>query len=365
MDRCYGASIGLGLVWMLFAVWPVVGLAGTPVSVGVRGHYGFLWGHRSNSWVLVERHSAAWELFAERQVNGDRPWHSDYLLPVYGMAVLYTDLGSPGRIGAALRLLPYLRLPVLKGGQGSFGLRVGWGIGYVARPFDRLENGKQIAIGSQLNTALQLMAEYRRNIGRCTMSLGLGLDHWSNGAYRLPNLGLNYVSTSFGVGCRLGRTEPQLVPAASPEAHTLPHEWRIVAAVGINESGAPYSGQRSVFVLQGTRGWSISRRSVLSAGMDVLNKGTLAIVQPQLADRTRAALTQVGVHGGYALLFGRGELFVQLGAYAYTPAPDRRAMYQRIGMRYRSGERILWNISLKSHSAVADHWEFGVGYRWN
>jgi hypothetical protein len=298
-------------------------------------------------------------------VKGDRPWHTDYLLPVYGLAMLYTDLGSPGRIGAAVRILPYMHLPFVRNERMSVGLRVGWGLGVISKPFDRLENGKQIAIGSRLNTAIQLMAEYRRRIGRWTLSAGLGLDHWSNGAYRLPNLGLNYVSTSFGVGYSLAKADEQHVVAIPGERSEERPEWRIIAAAGINEAGAPYSGQRSVFVLQGTRGWSISRRSVLSVGVDVLNKGTLAIMQPHLAERGRTALTQLGFHGGYALRFGRGELFMQLGAYVYTPAPDRQPMYQRIGMRYRSGRRLLWNISLKSHSAVADHWEFGVGYRWN
>jgi hypothetical protein len=40
-------------------------------------------------------------------------------------------------------------------------------------------------------------------------------------------------------------------------------------------------------------------------------------------------------------------------------------VYQRIGIRYRTGRHLLWNMSLKSHYAVADHWEFGVGYRWD
>lgn len=365
MDRRTCASILPGLMALVVLSSSFSSHAGTPVSLGMRAHYGFLWGHRSNSWILVERHSAAWELFAERSVKGDRPWHTDYLLPIYGLALLYSDLGSPGRIGAAVRVLPYMHLPLKRNERMSVGLRAGWGLGFVSRPFDRLENGKQIAIGSQVNTAIQLMAEYRRLMGRWTLSAGLGLDHWSNGAYRLPNLGLNYVSTSFGVGYSLGRRDAEPEQASSGARSPEHPEWRIIAAAGINEAGAPYSGQRSVFVLQGTRGWSISRRSVLSVGADVLNKGTLAIVQPQLADRGRAGLTQLGVHGGYALLFGRGELFMQMGAYVHTPAPELRPLYQRIGMRYRSGRRLLWNISLKSHSAVADHWEIGVGYRWN
>jgi hypothetical protein len=360
-----GPSALIAFLAHLAYAHPALCAGGTPVSLGMRGHYGFLWGHRSSSWILVERHSAAWELYAERAVNGERAWHHSYLLPVHGIAILYTDLGSPSRIGSAMRVLPYLHLPLVRRPDASFGLRAGWGIGLVTRPFDRIDNGKQIAIGSRVNTAIQVMAEYRRTQGRWTLSLGLGLDHWSNGAYRLPNLGLNYVSTSFGVGCRLGSEVPQPVLRTPPDTTDEQGEWRILAAVGVNEADAPYSGQRSVYVLQGLRQWKVSPRSGFSAGADVFNKGTLAVMHPELAGRGRASLTQLGLHGGYTLFFGRGELFVQLGGYVHTPAPDRQALYQRIGVRIGSGRHLLWNMSLKSHSAVADHWEFGVGYRWN
>jgi len=360
-----GASTLIALLAHLLGALPTMCAGGTPVSLGMRGHYGFLWGHRSSSWILVERHSAACEVYAERAVNGERAWHHSYLLPVHGIAILYTDLGSPSRIGSAVRLLPYLHLPLVRRPDTSFGIRAGWGIGLVTRPFDRIDNGKQIAIGSRVNTAIQLMAEYRRCMGRWTLSAGLGLDHWSNGAYRLPNLGLNYVSTSFGVGYSLGRRDAELEQAISGARSPEHPEWRIIAAAGINEAGAPYSGQRSVYVLQGLRQWKVSPRSGFSAGMDVFNKGTLAVMHPDLSGRGRAALTQFGLHGGYALFFGRGELFVQLGGYVHTPAPDRQALYQRIGIRMSSGRHLIWNMSLKSHSAVADHWEFGVGYRWN
>jgi hypothetical protein len=360
-----GAFGWILLIARLLYVSPAIGAGGTPLHLGVRGHYGFLWGHRSSSWILVERHSAAFELFVERAVSGKRAWHHSYLLPVHGLAILHTDLGSPSRIGSAVRVLPYLHLPLVRRTDASFGLRVGWGIGLVSRPFDRIDNGKQIAIGSRLNTAIQLMAEHRRTLGRWTLSMGLGLDHWSNGAYRLPNLGLNYVSASFGVGCRLGRDGAMPVMQTPSDTTWEGGEWRVVAAMGVNEADAPFSGQRSVYLLQGLRQWKVSSRSGFSAGADVFNKGTLAVVYPELAGRGRAGLTQLGLHGGYSLYFGRGELFLQLGGYVHTPAADRQALYQRIGMRFSTGRHLLWNISLKSHSAVADHWEFGVGYRWN
>src|SRR5690606_33873113 len=99
-------------------------------------------------------------------------------------------------------------------------------------------------------------------------------------------------------------------------------------------------------------------------GLDLFNKGSLASVDPELADGDRWALTQLGVHGGYALVLGRGELFLQMGVYVHSPVPDEEPVFHRIGGRYHSGRRLVWHMALKSHYAVADHWEFGAGYRW-
>lgn len=336
-----------------------------PWVVGAGAAYGFLWPHRPSSWVLVEGHAAAVEIFAERQVSGAQHWHHDYRMPSYGVGFLYTNMANPERIGNTVRLIPYLYLPFTRGERSSFGMRLGWGLGYVSKPYHRLDNNKQIAIGSRVNIAIQIMPQYRYSAGRWTAVAGIGIDHWSNGSFQLPNLGLNYLSGNLALGYALSEGAPQAAERPVEDTNASRREFSVIAAAGMNETGRPLNGRHSAYSLSAQAQWRVSAKSSFNAGADLFNKGSLVDMHPSLSGSSRLALTQAGVHGGYALGFGKGELFLHMGAYVYSPKPDDAPFYHRMGMRYRTGKHLIWNVSLKSHYASADHVELGVGYRWN
>jgi hypothetical protein len=330
-----------------------------PWVLGARGHFGFLWPHRPAAWYLVDGHSTAVEIYGERKFNGDRPWHHIYPGAGYGFGAMYSPMSRRDVIGGGIRLVPYLHLPFVSGDHSSFGMRLGWGLGYILKPFDRRDNIKQIATGTRVNTAIQLMLEYRLDLGRMRLSTGASIDHWSNGSVRLPNLSLN-----LGVAYAL-HEHVATAPAPAPVAvERRSREHSIVGAFGISEVGRPLSGQFSVYSVVGQTQWQVTSRSSFSAGFDIFNKGDLRTLYPELEDRGRLSHTQFGLHGGWALGFGRGELLLQMGAYAYTPKPDEDIVFHRLGMRYRIGRSLMAHVALKSHWAVADHWEWGIGYRW-
>ncbi len=343
----------------------LLGHAQQPWSVGARGHFGFLWAHRPASWILVEGHAGASELFLERQVRGDRPWHQAYGQPRYGVLAIHTRMANPERIGDAIGLAPYLTMPLVHGPRLGFGLRLAWGVGYVAKPFDRRENTRQIAIGSRINTAIQVMPELRYEAGRLALQAGLAVNHWSNGSLKQPNLGLNFITASLGASYAL-RAAP--LQRAVPETRGFERERReftVVLAGGVSESGRPLNGQRAVASLSCDASWRRGGKGAWSLGADVFSKGDLGTADEALDARGRAAFTQVGAHAGGALLMGRGELLLHFGAYLYTPIADDSFVYQRLGGRYRIGRHLLASACLKTHFATADHWEFGIGYRWN
>jgi hypothetical protein len=333
--------------------------------LGARAHYGFLWPHRPVAWYLVQDHASAFEVFAERMFRGDKPWQQHYNGPSYGFGFMYSGMANPDVIGGGVRLIPYLHLPFVRGDRSSFGMRLGWGVGYIFKPFDRRENFKQITTGSRINTAIQLMLEYRVDVGRMRYATGLSIDHWSNGAFKLPNLGANLVSVNAGISYALS---PPI--AFNQMADTIPfvrrkREQSVVGAFGVSEVARPLSGQHSVYSMVAQVQWHVTPKSSFSAGMDIFNKGSLSTIHPELKEMDRIDHTQIGVHGGWALGFGRGELLLQMGAYVYSPYPDESVLFHRLGMRYRSGDHLVWHIALKSHYAVADHWEWGIGYRWH
>ena len=336
-----------------------------PWEVGVRGSYGFLWPHRQDLWVLVEKHAIGIELFAEKKVNGDKPWHQYYKGPSYGVGLLYANFANPEKIGTVVRVLPYLYLPFSNNGKSSFGMRLGWGVGYVAKPYDRRENTQQIAIGSSLNMAVLFMAEYHRTFGRNTLMAGIGIDHWSNGSYKQPNLGINYLALNIGVSRALGPVEPYVHRPDSSCYKCPKHTYTVVFGFGVNEVERPYSGQYTAYSIAAQRQWRVSRKTALAAGVDIFNKGSLAFYDESSEGRPRIEYTQVGLHGEYALVLGNNELYFNMGVYVYTPVPEDSKVFHRVGYRYKAGKHLLLNFSLKSHYAVADHVEIGIGYKWN
>src|SRR5690606_23157941 len=156
-------------------------------------------------------------------------WERFYNGPGYGFGVMYSGMANPDVIGGGLRFIPYLHLPFVRGDRSCFGMRLGWGVGYIFKPFHRTENFKQITTGTRINTAIQLMFEYRIDRQRFRLSTGLSIDHWSNGAVKLPNLGSNLISLNLGLGYRINDRSEKV--AIDTSAFTKrPREQSVVAA---------------------------------------------------------------------------------------------------------------------------------------
>lgn len=332
-------------------------------TLGTRAGAGFLAPHHKGLWIMVDRHASAGELFLQRNYSGARTWHGNYLRPSWGLSALWLDAGAD-RLGPALRLLPYLELPLVEPGRWTFSTRIGWGVGLVRDPFDRVENFKQHAIGGRLNLAAQWALALRRSFGRHSMDLGFAMDHLSNAAMQQPNLGINVPSLSLGYAYRMGSEGPRTLRPDSTWRQEPRTRVLAMANVGWSEVYPLESGRRSVLSLSASMYRRATPKSAFGIGADLFNKGTVAVMDTALAGRGRASLSQFGVHAGYALLMGDMALYYELGTYLITPVEERAAVYTRVGLRQHLTPRLFANFTLKSHLFVADHFEVGIGYRF-
>lgn len=332
-------------------------------TVGTRGAGGFMAPHHKGLWIMVDRHSRAGELYLQRDYSGAHPWHGNYLRPSWGLSALWLDAGAD-RIGPAVRLITYLELPLVEPGAWQFSTRIGWGLGLVRDPFDRVQNYKQHAIGGRLNLAAQWALNLRRAFGRHSVDLGFAIDHLSNAAMQQPNLGINVPSLSVGYAYRLGTERPRTHRPDSAWRQEQRTRVHAMANVGWNEVYPLYSGRRSVLSLSASAYRRVTPKSAFGAGVDMFNKGTVTVMDTSLAGRGRAGLSQLGLHGGYALLFGDMTLYYEMGVYLVTPVQERAAVFTRVGVRQHFTSRLFANFTLKSHLFVADHFEIGIGYRF-
>jgi len=145
-------------------------------------HYGFLWSHHLELDAF-KSHFPAFEFSLQKATFGKRRWESEYAFPLLGLNFWYSGMGGFSELGSSFAIYPSINFPLVRDNYNSLNLKVGVGVGFLTNKFHRIDNYKNFAIGSNVNIATSLFAEYRRKISRMTtMSVGFGLTHFSNGS---------------------------------------------------------------------------------------------------------------------------------------------------------------------------------------
>ena len=167
-------------------------------------HYGFLYAQH----IELEKYNAhfpAFELIIQQITYGKHKWERAYKYPLIGLSFFYSGYGNNPSLGKVYACMPFINFPLYKYRNFTAGFRLALGLGYVSKPFDRLTNYQNLAIGSHWNAAANLMLEARFRLNYyLTFTTGICLQHFSNGSLKLPNYGLNAPMVNIGVA-QIGR----------------------------------------------------------------------------------------------------------------------------------------------------------------
>ncbi|MDQ3109625.1 MAG: acyloxyacyl hydrolase [Bacteroidota bacterium] len=348
--------------------------------VGASVHYGFLWSHRYNMGHLVRKHITAFEVDISRISPPDRCWQKPYHYPQTGLAIHVIPLGNPEQLGTAIGVYPYVNFPLGNARRAiKTNLRLGYGLGYITRSFDPLENHKNVAIGSHLNACISLrLIEMWELNEKSFIELGLGLTHFSNGAARLPNLGLNI--PFLNVGFHHSVCQTNLCYKTSPEADAKRNaklarttemladkSWHInvLLVTGFNDIDPPGGKRYGLLNIHSSIMKRTATKHRWGAGIDLMYSDAI---------RTKLALNDVRVSPAgnlqpgakicYELVIGRLSLPFEMGAYLYTRYKLFGPVYNRFAIHYLAGDHLLINISLKTHFARAEYIEYGLGWKF-
>lgn len=329
-------------------------------------HRGFLIPHRSNVLHLVQGHTLGAELNVEWLAKEKAAWSLVYSDPTVGIDAYFTSTGNREQLGHQFAVHGFARLP-LGDTYVTQTLKLGVGLGYATRTWDLQENVRAPMVGSHLNAALVLQYNACVHIRGWALRTGLRLEHFSNGAFQLPNLGTNIASVSLGFGPRIPvHMRPMLTVTDLPYDLTDRFEtrrygqWTASLSAGIKEVGDPLGPKYGVFILSTMyqRRWSY--KSSWAAGTDVFyNRSMPAALNDSEAGIGKQLL--LGLYGAYLLHFNAFELQLGMGAYMVDPYKGYGTFYHRFGLKYWATERLFAQFMLKTHFARADHGELGMG----
>ena len=107
--------------------------------------FGSLLPHRSYMKHLHTGNASVFEVTYNYNTYGKKGFHSVYNYPTLGLTAGVYNLGNPEHIGLSYTLTPSVSIPF---GKGKYlpNIKLGIGMAYVSKPFDPINNYKNIAI---------------------------------------------------------------------------------------------------------------------------------------------------------------------------------------------------------------------------
>ena len=338
-----------------------------------KAYYGFLYAHH----LELERYNAhfpAFEINVHQLTFGKHEWERAFNYPIIGVALWYSGLGGSQEIGSAFALMPYINFPLFKTADFSFNFRFALGAGYLTNRFDRLDNYKNLAIGTHLNAAANMMFEARYRINTyLSASAGLCLQHFSNGSLKMPNYGLNAPMASLGIAFKPARENKNITdrfyPPTEPYSAILTHaiEFNFGGAVGYKNMEQVLGENFVVWHAYENTFYQVSRKSKWGLGFDVSYDPSHIVILEQKGTTVESnwQVVRPGINAAYQLVISRVGFIFNLGLYLGGKERSNGPLYEKISLQYNFSKNFFANVMLKVHFGRADYIGWGLGYKFD
>jgi hypothetical protein len=291
-----------------------------------------------------------------------------------GLTFFYSGLGSNPSLGKAYALMPFINFPLYKHKNLMVGFRLALGLGYLTKPFDRINNYKNLAIGSHFNAAVNLLFEARYRINYfVTFTTGISLQHFSNGSLKLPNYGLNVPLLNVGVALRPFKANQNIddrfyAPTDPYEAiiyKTM--EFNIGVLLGYKNMQAVFGQNFTVFHLYENTFFRISKKSKFGFGIDFsYDPSQLKILEKSgVTVDNKYSIIRPGLNGAYQLVMSRVGFIFNLGCYLGGKEKSNGPLYEKLAFQYNFSKDFFATVMLKVHWGRADYIGWGLGYKFD
>ncbi len=330
-------------------------------GIETRGKFGFLLPHRPVMHHLVNGHSAGFEISLVNQSDGSKDWHHWYNFPRNGFSLYYADLGNDEILGRSFGLFAFGELPIIELLDWKLNWRTGLGFSWLTKTFDQQKNPKNNAISTHLNSLVQMGITVNRQWDNFGVGIGLDMTHFSNGASKMPNLGLNIPALNIGMSYYLQTLNFQERKKNLAFANKN-LEFRMFGNFSTKQVYPTGGSNYFVAGASGILHKRISRKVGLELMLDIFSNQSHS--RGLDADSfTQWDLLQMGIFAAYVLPINKFSFFIGMGSYIKNDFNPDGWMYHRFGTRYQLSERLWANISLKSHWGRADYFEYGLVYK--
>lgn len=338
-----------------------------PISLGIRGHYGFIIPHSRAIAKISNSNPRGIELDLAWHLMRERTWKHCYCYPRTGFSLDYFNFNFPEVLGHSVALYPYVEPFIRPQRKLSISFRFGIGPAIVTKVFDSITNPENFFFSDYLSFVVALNGAVNYRISkRINTRVAFNYNHISNGGLKEPNVGMNFPTLNAGFDYSFSDVKfPQREKDTMRVLYT-DKCWFDAYILGTAKNAEKGEDQRYPVIGAGIYyNYLAGRILALSAGTEWISDYSvkekirrLYVNDPDAApDHNRAAVLL-----GIDLLFGRFSFLYQWGIYYYEPYQAKNRMYQRYGLNFRFCEQIYLGINIKSHGHVADLMDARIGF---
>ncbi len=353
--------------------------------IEAKGHFGNFVKHTDSLKDVVNGNYYSGEIRVGFQSVGKDDWQNLYKLPSYGFGFYHGNVNSPNEIGNPMAAFFFFNVPIVRGGKVDLTYDFASGIAFNFEEYDSVSNPRNDVLGSLVNIYFNLgLVGYYHLSKRIDLSLGVDFTHFSNGAIRTPNKGLNMYGINAGLRYFINpvknltsKIDPSYQPVLRPEYRIrklAPHqkylEFYSVVSGGLKTTSADINDRDTyhpIFTMTLDAAYKYAHKGRVGVGVDYFYDGSmenwLYTVYPDSSfDWTN--YSHAGIHIGHDLVVQKVSLVTQLGVYIYK-GNDKGDIWARVGLRYDFTRNIFGRISLKTTEGfIADLTELGIGIRF-
>jgi hypothetical protein len=289
-----------------------------------------------------------------------------YRYPVLGLGFNAT-LTHSSEIGRPLAIYGFMEIPFSISSQPNrlrFGYFTQLGLGFNLKPFDEFRNPVNQYIGSKVNSYVHLGLNSNLKISdRIDLQSSIGLKHFSNGATKRPNSGINLFPLNLGIQVKLG--EIQAIPSEKVELEQGISRafWNILLYTGVKNydigESEFFRGGLGLAYIFGT-----GYKYRYGLGFDFFWAQGMRYRYPNLKFSVKEQTSSALVGTWEWQLTSKFFVPIGLGVYLHRNELNQEQTwyYERLGVRYQLSNQMVLGFQIKAHLVKADFFEFTLGY---
>ncbi len=336
-------------------------------------YFGKIIKHNSRVTTPIHQFSNAYEIGVNFYNFGEKPWQRQRKYPNVGVSFMHAIYGDRQYFGHSFSLLPYINLWLFRTKHVDGFFRMGFGIGFLTKHNNPVDNPLNVMTGSVINNITQFKMGFNWKINEhIYITTNGSLTHWSNAKFQNPNLGINLVAGSIGL---------HIFPWVKDYSYNLNkpgkprkrNEGLVKFSMGFNEMGKVAGGPKFPKYI-GTIGYNRYTGSVnkimmgVNIAYDPMLYQQFKYSEIHKGTNQRWKATNMSVYIGDELMFGKLGLFALVGYYVYYVEPKPKSYYFKFGANYyyyafgkNKEQKMFVSVNLKTHNAIAEMLEFGTG----